>query len=97
MSSRLIAFLVASAVVAGSLGAGSQSAAAPGTQAPVRILGASSNEPPLNPGGAAGIRAAQGASDRGVLIASGLILAGIVAALLLIEDEDDDAVSTGTN
>jgi len=63
----------------------------------VRILAASSNEPPLNPGGAAGIRAAQGASDRGVLIASGFILAGIVAALLLIEDDDEDAVSTGTN
>jgi hypothetical protein len=83
--------------MAGGLGAGSQSAAAPRMQAPVRILAASGNEPPLNPGGAAGIRAAQGASDRSVLIASGLILAGIVAALLLIEDDDEDAVSTGTN
>ena len=55
------------------------------------------NKAPLDPGGPAGIRLAQGASDRGVLIASGAILAAIVAALLLSEDDDDDAVSTGTN
>jgi len=70
----VIALFVASVIVAGSVDARAQSAAAPGTQTQLapRTSIALKNEPPISPGGAAGIRAAQGASDRGVLIASGL-------------------------
>jgi len=78
---RSIALFLATAILLGSAGAGAEP----------------KNQPALAPAGAAGIRAAQGASDRGVLIASGVILAGIVAALLLIDNDDDDTVSTGSN
>jgi hypothetical protein len=66
---------------------------------PAAAATASSKNPaPLEPRGAAGIRLAQGSSDRGILIASGAILVAIVAALLLIEDDDDDTTAnTGTN
>lgn len=80
------------------MNAGAWSTAASGapTQSVAQTSIVKRNQPPLHPGGAAGIREAQGASDRGILIASGLILASIVAALLLIEDEDG-TVATGTN
>jgi len=89
---QLIAVFVTSALMLGSMGAGATSAASsqPQNHPPI-----ARNQPALTPAPAAGIREAQGASDRGVLIASGLILAGIVAALLLIDD-DENTVSTGT-
>ena len=93
MSRQLIAILFASAIGASSLDSSATAAPASPVQTSAALL---KNKPPLGPGGPAGIQRAQGASDRGVLIASGAILAAIVAALLLIED-DDDAVSTGTN
>jgi len=77
----------------GSMGAGATQAA---PSLPQNRPLVTQNQPPLKPAGSAGIRKAQGASDRGVLIASGLILAGIVAALVFIDD-DENTVSTGSN
>jgi len=93
LSRTLIAWIIASTIVTASVGASAQTNAAAAT--PVKTV-VTKNEPPLKAGGPAGIRAAQGASDRGVLIASGLILTAIVAALLLTQEDDDDTVSTGS-
>jgi len=86
-----MAWLVASAVVFGNMEVSAQPVAASQPRTPPP---AEKNNPPLRPAGAAGIREAQGASDRGVLIASGLILTGIVAAMLLIEDDDENTTTT---
>ena len=89
MSRRLVALVVVSALLIGSTGAGAQTPVVSATQA--RTTHASmmaKNEPPLKPGGAAGIRKAQGAADLDVWFISGLIVAAIVAALLLADDDD---------
>lgn len=80
----------------GSIGASAHTVT--GSQAGAQTRTAMKNEFPLAPGGAAGVRKAQGASDRGVLIASGLILAGIVVAMLLIDDDEESPpATTGSN
>ena len=50
------------------------------------------NEPPLKPGGPAGIRQAQGIEDVDVWIISGLVLGAII--WVLVDNDNDDSDST---
>ena len=95
MSRHIIAVFTATVLVCSNLAASAQALAVsvPSTES----SSIAKNNAPLAPGRAASIREAQGVSDRGVLIASGLILAGIVAAMLLIDDDDDAVTTTGSN
>lgn len=58
---------------------------------------ATKNEPPLAPGPAAGIQEAQGVIGTGLILIGLLAVAAIVGLVLLIDDDSDDATSTGTN
>ena len=92
MPQKLIVLGVASALVLGSITTSAQAAS---KAAPVVTqTHASKNQPPLQPAGAAGIREAQGAADVDVWFISGLIVAAIVAAVLLA---DDDEATNSTN
>jgi hypothetical protein len=93
MSRKLMAMLVSSTLVFGSVSTSAWSATdtagVPQTQ----------NSSPLPPGGAAGIKEAQGIENSpwlGLGIVAGIV---IIAWVLLDDDDDDDdeAPSTGTN
>lgn len=93
MLRKLMASLVSSALVLGSL---SPSALA----APVQAGPPTKNQSPLPPGSAAGIKQAQG-SQVDPLLAGGIVVGIFVVAALLIGDNDDDddgpVTTTGTN
>jgi len=95
MPHALISVLLAIALVIGSFGADAQTAGpSAGQPQTAQALAGTKNEPPLQPGSAAGIRAAQGTADVDVWFISGLIVASIVAALLLADDDGESAGST---
>ena len=96
MSHKMISLFVASALLVGNVSAVAQPTAGSGRQGAVSMPAPSKSTAPLKPGGAAGIREAQGASDNVALIASGVILAGIIAAVLLIDDDEDTVTTTTT-
>jgi hypothetical protein len=100
MSRKLTALLASGALVFVSVGASAWSAPAgsvPVQTQPLQRAAASSNPSPLSPGGAAGIKQAQGFGDSpwlGIGVVVGLFVAGV---LLLDDDDDDDGgTSTGT-
>ena len=96
MSRKLIAIIVASTLVLGSIGVSAQPIAASQGQAHVTtpISAIPINQPPLQPAGAAGIREAQGFADVDVWFISGLILAAIIWAGVGDDDEPDSTEST---
>ena len=101
MSRKLMAMLVSSALVFGSVSTSAWSATdrVGATQAQtVQTADSSKNFSPLPPGGAAGIKQAQGIEDSpwlGIGIVAGIV---IIAWILLDDgDDDDEAPTTGTN
>jgi hypothetical protein len=88
---QLMASLVSSVLLLGSLSTSALSA-------PVQAA-APTNQSPLPPGSAAGIKQAQG-SQVDPLLAGGIVVGIFVVAALLIGDNDDDdngPITTGTN
>lgn len=97
MSRKLMAILVSSALVFGTVGTSAWSAPsgskAVETQA-VQTVAPANNPSPLPPAGAAGIKQAQGFQDSpwfGIGVVVGLFVIGV---LLLQDDDDDEATST---
>ena len=98
MSRKLMAILVSSAMAFGSVSTSAWSApdATTQTQA-VQTADAVKNQSPLPPGGAAGIKQAQGFEDSPWL-GLGLVAAVVVIAWILLDDDDeDDDSSSGTD
>jgi len=98
MSRKLMAMLVSSAMVFGSVSTSAWSATdvSPKTQA-VQTAGSTKNQSPLPAGGAAGIKQAQGVEDSPWL-GLGLVAAAVIIAWVLLDDDDgDDDSSSGTN
>ena len=94
MSRKLMAMLVSSALAFGSVTTSAWSATDSAGATPTQ------NSSPLPPGGAAGIKEAQGIENSpwlGLGIVAGIV---IIAWVLLDDgddDDDDEAPSTGTN
>ena len=98
MSRKLMAMLVSSAMVFGSVTTTAWSATdvSPKTHA-VQTADAAKNQSPLPAGGAAGIKQAQGIEDSPWL-GLGLVAAVVVIAWVLLDDDDgDDDSSSGTD
>ena len=97
MSRKLMAILVSSALVFGTVSTSAWSApsgsSAVQAQA-VQTAAPANNQSPLPPGGVAGIKQAQGFQDSpwfGIGVIVGLFVLGV---LLLQDDDDDDTTST---
>jgi len=97
MSRKLMAILVSSALASGTVSTGAWSAptgsSAVEAQA-VQTIAPANNPSPLPPGGAAGIKEAQGFQDSpwfGISVVVGLFIVGV---LLLQDDDDDETTST---
>src|SRR6185503_5940988 len=94
MSRKLMAMLVSSALVFGSVGTSAWSATDTVAAAQTRTADSPKNFSPLPPGGAAGIKEAQGIEDSpwlGLGIVAGIV---IIAWVLLDDDDDDDETPT---
>jgi len=98
MSRKLMAVLISSALVFGNVSTSAWSATdtsnAVQTQA-VQADGAK-NPSPLPAGGAAGIKQAQGFEDN-PWVGLGLVAAIVIIAWVLIDNNDNDDSSSGTN
>jgi len=97
MSRRLTAILVSSALVFGNVSSSAWAATETSIAATEAGVDATKNPSPLPPGGAAGIRQAQGSTR--TLIGIGIIAGFIAIAWLVLDDDDDDdatSSSTGT-
>ena len=91
MVRQLTALFLAGAIVFGNIGANaSTTASPPAASGPASTV--AKNEPPLKPGGPAGIQQAQGIEDVDVWIFSGLILGAII--WVLVDSDNDDSDST---
>ena len=98
MSRKLMAILVSSAMAFGSVSTSAWSAPDTSnkvqTQA-VQTADAAKNQSPLPPGGAAGIREAQGI-ENSPWLGLGLVAAAVIIAWILLDDDSDDS-SSGTD
>ena len=96
MSRKLMAMLVSSTLVFGSISTSAWSA--PDTAGATQAQTVQKNFSPLPPGGAAGIKEAQGIEDSPWL-GLGIVAAIVIVAWILLDDDDDEeeAPSTGTN
>lgn len=90
MLRQLTGVFVAGAIVLGSIGASASTTASASASAPPSTV--AKNEPPLKPGGPAGIRQAQGIEDVDVWIIAGLALGAII--WVLVDNDNDDSDST---
>ena len=99
MVRKMVALLVSSAVLVGSMNAALAQGASPqpaGTAVSTNAK-ADRNSTPLPPGGAAGIRQAQGGGDTVWHIIGLGFLGGVVLAMIFVgNDEDDEEVPTTT-
>ena len=99
MSRKLMTVLFSSALLLGSVSTTSWSAPigpADKSSASVQTVDPSRNQGPLPPAGAAGIKQAQGfVSDNPVLVI-GLAIGVAALIWILVDDDGEDAVSTGT-
>ena len=96
MRRKLMAILVASAMAFGTVSTSAWSAAdtANNVQA-VQTADGAKNQSPLPPGGAAGIKQAQGFVEEFPLLSVALVVGAIALVwILLDEDDDDEATST---
>ena len=98
MSRKLMAMLVSSAMVFGTVSTSAWSATdiSPTKTQAVRTADSAKNQSPLPAGGAAGIKQAQGVEDSPWL-GLGLVAAAIVVAWVLLDDDDSDDSSSGTD
>jgi len=93
----MVALLVSSAVLVGGMNAALAQGASPAGTAVSTNAKAEGNSTPLPPGGAAGIRQAQGGGDTVWHIIGLGFLGGVVLAMIFIgNDEDDEAIPTTT-
>lgn len=81
------ALFVACAIIFGTVGASASTTTSPLEATVAR------NEPPLRPGGPAGIHQAQGIEDVDVWIFSALILGAIIWVLVANGDDDSDSAN----
>ena len=91
MSRKMMAVLVSAALAFSSISTSAWSAGEPTkqtTQTSVATKNQAKNQAPLPPGGAAGIKQAQGEGDNSALILGGLIVGSILLAILLTNDDD---------
>ena len=95
MSRKLMAMLVSSAMVFGSVSTSAWSATDTLTAPAVQTAAVAKNQSPLPPGGAAGIKEAQGFEDSPWL-GLGLVAAAVIIAWVLLDGDDDDS-SSGTD
>ena len=99
MSRKLMAVLLSSALAFGSISTSAWSAtdiANNGQAQAAQTANSAKNQSPLPPGGAAGIKQAQGFEDSPWL-GLGLVAAVVVIAWILLDDDDDDNSSSGTD
>jgi hypothetical protein len=100
MVRKMVALLVSSAVLVGGINAALAQGASPqpaGTAVSTNAK-ADGNSTPLPPGGAAGIRQAQGGGDTVWHIIGLGFLGGVVLAMIFVgNDEDDETVATTTS
>ena len=94
MSRKLMAMLLSSALVFGSV---STSAWSAGTANPAQAASAVNNQSPLPPGRAAGIKEAQDI-EHSALLGIGIVVVIVAVAWLLLDNDDDEgsAPTTGT-
>jgi hypothetical protein len=99
MSRKLMAVLLSSALVFGSVGTSAWSAPDVSNHAPsAQSADQPKNQAPLPPAGAAGIQQAQGLLGNYPLLTLALIGGAIALVWILIDDDDDEeAPSTGTS
>lgn len=94
MSRKLMAILVSSALVFGTVSTSAWSAPSQSSAIATQTVAPVNNPSPLPAGGAAGIKQAQGFDDSpwfGIAVVVGLFIVGV---LLLQDDDDDESVST---
>lgn len=96
MSRKLMAMLVSSAMVFGSVSTSAWSATDVSAPQAVQTTETAKNQSPLPAGGAAGIKQAQGFEDSPWL-GLGLVAAAVIIAWVLLDDDEDDDSSSGTN
>ena len=99
MSRKLMAMLVSSALVFGSISTSAWSATdTVGATQAVQTSDSPKNFSPLPPGGAAGIKEAQGI-ENSPWLGLGIVVGIVIIAWVLLDDDDDDdeGPSTGTN
>ena len=98
MSRKLLAVFLSSALAFGtvSTSAWSTTAAQGKTTDVVQTTDAAKNQAPLPPGGAAGIKQAQGTWESSPWVGIGLVVLAVGVAWLLLDDDDDDS-SSGTD
>jgi hypothetical protein len=99
MSRKLMALLVSSALVFGNVSTSAWSATETSNQVTQAVQAAdvTKNQSPLPPGSAAGIKEAQGSWENNPWVGLGLVAAIVIIAWILIDnDDDEEAVSTGT-
>jgi hypothetical protein len=100
MVRKMVALLVSSAVLVGGINAALAQGASPqpaGTAVSTNAK-ADGNSTPLPPGGAAGIRQAQGGGDTVWHIIGLGFLGGVVLAMIFVgNDEDGETVATTTS
>jgi hypothetical protein len=87
MSRKLMAVLVSTAMAFSSVSTSAWSAGEPAKQT-TQTSTSTTNKSPLPPGGAAGIKQAQGEGDNSGIILAALLGGSILLALLLTEDDD---------
>jgi hypothetical protein len=93
MSRKLMAMLVSSALVFGSVTTSAWSATDTAGATPTQ------NSSPLPPAGAAGIKQAQGFDENSPWLGLGIVAGIVIIAWVLLDDDDEyeEAPSTGTN
>lgn len=97
MSRKLMALLVSSAMVFGTVSTSAWSATdVSSTVQTVQTSDTAKNQAPLPAGGAAGIKQAQGIEDSPWL-GLGLVAAVVIIAWVLLDDDEDDDSSSGTD
>ena len=96
MTRKLMAILVASAMAFGTVSTSAWSAAdsSNNVQA-VQTAEVAKNQSPLPPGGAAGIKQAQGFVEEFPLL-SVVLVVGVIALVWILLDEDDDDEATSS-
>jgi hypothetical protein len=96
MTRKVLALLVSSTMVLGMNGAAW--AQSPPTEQSKSVAAKPGGNPmPLAPGGAAGIKQAQGTGERIWNIVGIAFIVGVAVAMIVVDGDDPEAPSTGTN
>ena len=96
MMRKVLALLVSSTMVLG-MNAGAWAQSPPTEQGKSVAAKPGGNPMPLTPGGAAGIKQAQGTGERIWNIVGIAFIVGVAVAMIVVDGDDPEAPSTGTN